>query len=103
MNVTIASGISIPSSYTAHLAPLSSSKLFNEARSGKDEKHLETPYVVMFQAINILSGDGGGKSGSCGPKIQECWEFVHPRRDAVVGPNGEIRDLSSSFLSGEWD
>ncbi|KDQ24653.1 hypothetical protein PLEOSDRAFT_1067469 [Pleurotus ostreatus PC15] len=65
------SGISIPSSYTAHLAPLSSSKLFNEARSGKDEKHLETPYVVMFQAINILSGDGGGKSGMCGPKIQE--------------------------------
>ncbi|KAG9224846.1 hypothetical protein PTI98_009954 [Pleurotus ostreatus] len=82
------SGISIPSSYTAHLAPLSSSKLFNEARSGKDEKHLETPYVVMFQAINILSGDDGGKSGMCGPKIQECWEFVHPRRDAVVGPNG---------------
>ncbi|KAJ2916621.1 hypothetical protein MD484_g3780, partial [Candolleomyces efflorescens] len=26
-------GISIPSSYTAHLAPLSSSKLYNEARS----------------------------------------------------------------------
>ncbi|KAF7330502.1 Protein arginine N-methyltransferase [Mycena venus] len=31
-------GISIPSSYTAHLAPLQSSKLYNEARAGKDEK-----------------------------------------------------------------
>ncbi|EFI27922.1 shk1 kinase-binding protein 1 [Coprinopsis cinerea okayama7 len=49
-------GISIPSSYTAHLAPLSSSKLYNEARSGNSEKSLETPYVVMFQAVNILSG-----------------------------------------------
>ncbi|KAF8199579.1 shk1 kinase-binding protein 1 [Pholiota molesta] len=32
------SGISIPSSYTAHLAPLSSSKLYNEARSTKNDK-----------------------------------------------------------------
>ncbi|KAF7374956.1 Protein arginine N-methyltransferase [Mycena sanguinolenta] len=77
-------GISIPSSYTAHLAPLSSSKLYNEARAGKDDKSVETPYVVMFQAVNILSGDGGGTSGHCGPQIQECWEFEHPRRDAVV-------------------
>ena len=30
----LADGISIPSSYTAHLAPLSSAKLYNEARSG---------------------------------------------------------------------
>ncbi|KAJ8482510.1 hypothetical protein ONZ45_g14922 [Pleurotus djamor] len=81
-------GISIPSSYTAHLAPLSSSKLYNEARVGKEEKHLETPYVVMFQAMNLLSGDGGGVSGHCGRKIQECWEFVHPRRDVVFGPSG---------------
>ncbi|KAJ6513332.1 PRMT5-domain-containing protein [Mycena sanguinolenta] len=77
-------GISIPSSYTAHLAPLSSSKLYNEARAGKDDKSVETPYVVMFQAVNLLSGDGGGTTGRCGPQIQECWEFEHPRRDAVV-------------------
>ncbi|KAJ7650328.1 PRMT5 arginine-N-methyltransferase-domain-containing protein [Roridomyces roridus] len=81
-------GISIPSSYTAHLAPLSSSKLYNEARAGKDEKSMETPYVVMFQAVNILSGDGSGTNGRCGPQIQECWEFEHPRRDAVVDERG---------------
>ncbi|KAG5354099.1 hypothetical protein C0989_007459 [Termitomyces sp. Mn162] len=81
-------GISIPSSYTAHLAPLSSSKLFNEARAAKDPKNLETPYVVMFQAVNILSGDGGGLSGKCGPQIQECWEFVHPRTDPVLDDRG---------------
>ncbi|KAF7327615.1 Protein arginine N-methyltransferase [Mycena kentingensis (nom. inval.)] len=81
-------GISIPSSYTAHLAPLSSSKLFNEARMGKEEKNLETPYVVMFQAVNILSGEGSSTNGRCGPQIQECWEFEHPRRDAVLDERG---------------
>ncbi|KII89931.1 hypothetical protein PLICRDRAFT_40111 [Plicaturopsis crispa FD-325 SS-3] len=81
-------GISIPASYTAHLAPLSSSKLFNEATVGKDVKGPETPYVVMFQAVNILSGDGGGLGGRCGPQVQECWEFEHPRKDAVLNAQG---------------
>ncbi|TFY64898.1 hypothetical protein EVJ58_g2326 [Rhodofomes roseus] len=81
-------GISIPASYTAHIAPLSSSKLFNETRGTKDVKAAETPYVVMFQAINILSGNGGGLSGNCGPKVQECWEFEHPRKDAVLNEQG---------------
>ncbi|KAK7033061.1 protein arginine N-methyltransferase [Favolaschia claudopus] len=79
-----ADGISIPSSYTAHLAPLSSSKLYNESRASKDDKGSETPYVVMFQAVNLLSGDGASSSGRCGPQVQECWEFEHPRKDAVV-------------------
>lgn len=85
----LAKGISIPSSYTAHLAPLSSSKLFNEARAPKDLKSLETPYVVMFQAVNILSGNGGGLSGKCGPQVQECWEFTHPRTDPVLDDRGK--------------
>lgn len=72
-----ATGISIPSSYTSHLAPLSSSKLYNEARALRNDS-LETPYVVMFQAVNILSED----KSECGSKIQECWEFEHPRRDS---------------------
>jgi type II protein arginine methyltransferase len=83
-----ANGISIPSSYTAHLAPLSSSKLYNEARVGKDTKSLETPYVVMFQAVNILSGDAVQNGRRCGPQVQECWEFEHPRRDDIVDARG---------------
>ncbi|KDQ57189.1 hypothetical protein JAAARDRAFT_35793 [Jaapia argillacea MUCL 33604] len=81
-------GISIPSSYTAHVAPLSSSKLYTEIHAGTDEKSAETPYVVMFQAINILSGDGGGLAGRCGSQVQECWEFEHPRRDPVLDSRG---------------
>lgn len=45
----------------------------------------------MFQSINILSGDGGGISGECGPQVQECWEFEHPRRDPVLNAQGEQR------------
>ncbi|KAG5638898.1 hypothetical protein H0H81_008958 [Sphagnurus paluster] len=94
-------GISIPSSYTAHLAPLSSSKLFNEARATKDLKSLETPYVVMFQAVNILSGEGGGLSGRCGPQIQECWEFEHPRRDPVLDARGLPKTNSHNARSAK--
>ncbi|GLB40203.1 putative class I-like SAM-binding methyltransferase superfamily protein [Lyophyllum shimeji] len=94
-------GISIPSSYTAHLAPLSSSKLFNEARAAKDFKSLETPYVVMFKAVNILSGDGGGLSGKCGPQIQECWEFEHPRRDPVLDARGLPKTNSHNARSAK--
>ncbi|KAG6844122.1 hypothetical protein H0H87_009609 [Tephrocybe sp. NHM501043] len=94
-------GISIPSSYTAHLAPLSSSKLFNEARASKDAKSLETPYVVMFQAVNILSGNGGGLSGKCGPQVQECWEFEHPRTDPVLDARGLPKTNSHNVRSAK--
>lgn len=97
LKIFSADGISIPSSYSAHLAPLSSSKLYNEARAAKDLKSMETPYVVMFQAVNILSGEGGGFSGKCGPKIQECWDFEHPRRDPVLDARG-----GSVEFSGFW-
>jgi PRMT5 arginine-N-methyltransferase/PRMT5 oligomerisation domain len=85
----LANGISIPSSYTAYLAPLSSSKLYNEVHAGKDDKASETPYVVMFQAVNVLSGQGADDGGGrCGSQIQECWEFEHPRRDVVLDERG---------------
>lgn len=57
-------------------------------RAGKDDKASETPYVVMFQAVNILSGQGGVR-GRCGPQIQECWDFEHPRRDVVLNERGK--------------
>jgi protein arginine N-methyltransferase 5 len=86
-NTLSAEGISIPSSYTAHLAPISSSRLHKEVDS-KYEMSAETPYVVMFQAVNMLSGDGGGLRGACGPKVQECWSFFHPRPGAVLNAQG---------------
>ena len=58
----------------------------------------------MFQAVNILSGHGGGNGGRCGPQIQECWEFEHPRRDVVLNDRGKSllppSDMSQCALSG---
>jgi protein arginine N-methyltransferase 5 len=45
-------------------------------------------YVVMFQAVNLLSGEGEELSLQCGPRIQECWEFVHPRSDVLLDSRG---------------
>jgi protein arginine N-methyltransferase 5 len=39
-------GISIPTDYTSFVAPLSSSRLWNETKNYKDLAHFETPYVV---------------------------------------------------------
>ncbi|KAF8674146.1 class I-like SAM-binding methyltransferase superfamily [Rhizoctonia solani] len=81
-------GISIPASYTAYLAPISASRLYNDP-SGllRETKGAETPYVVMLHAINTLSGDEEDKHPRCGPKIQDCWTFEHPRK-IVLDPQG---------------
>lgn len=68
------------------MSPLSSSKLYNEARGMTgDTKSMETPYVVIFQAVNELAVEP-----------QECWAFAHPRRAATVDFNGTCLLLSTS-------
>jgi protein arginine N-methyltransferase 5 len=84
-----AEGISIPSSYTAYLAPISASKLYNDPSGAlRETKAAETPYVVMLHAINTLSADGGDDRPTCGSKIQDCWDFEHPRSGIVLDPQG---------------
>uniref|UniRef100_A0A8D3C2V9 Protein arginine N-methyltransferase 5 n=1 Tax=Scophthalmus maximus TaxID=52904 RepID=A0A8D3C2V9_SCOMX len=67
-------GVSIPSSYTSFLAPLSSSKLYNEVRNCRErdkdpECHFETPYVVRLHNFHQLAE----------PKA--CFTFKHPTTD----------------------
>ncbi|KAE9380200.1 Skb1 methyltransferase [Stipitochalara longipes BDJ] len=68
-------GISIPSSYTAHLTPILAPRLHADIshRAVTDDTATETPYVVMLHAIDYLA-----TSVPNHPKIQEAWEFVHP-------------------------
>jgi len=68
-------GISIPSSYTSFIAPLSSSKLWNEVRSWKDLKHFETPYVVKAHNANQLA------------EAKECFTFTHPNKNTPIDNN----------------
>lgn len=58
--------ISIPCSYTSYLAPISSSKLFNEVKSFNQASHFETAYVVKVHNIHQLA------------ESKECFTFVHP-------------------------
>ncbi|XP_053402649.1 protein arginine N-methyltransferase 5-like [Mercenaria mercenaria] len=70
-------GISIPCEYTSYLAPLQSSKLYNEVRSSKDkdkppETNFEMPYVVRLHNCQILA------------EPKPVFHFKHPNRDEVI-------------------
>jgi protein arginine N-methyltransferase 5 len=68
-------GISIPSSYTAHLTPILAPRLHADIshRAITDTTATETPYVVMLHAIDYLATTVPDY-----PRIQQAWEFVHP-------------------------
>lgn len=70
-------GINIPQSYTSYIAPIQSSKLYNEVRQLRDKDkhplaHFETPYVVHLQ----------NKYDIANPK--PLFTFKHPNPDAVT-------------------
>ncbi|KAJ4826142.1 Protein arginine N-methyltransferase 1.5 [Turnera subulata] len=48
-------GISIPSSYTSFIQPVTASKLYNDVKSHKDLVHFETAYVVKLHNIARLA------------------------------------------------
>lgn len=71
-------GISIPSSYSSHLTPITTPRLHANIRprSDKDQTISETPYVVMLHAFANLAmslADSGYE-----PMILKAWEFLHP-------------------------
>lgn len=76
INVLVDDGISIPSSYTSYIAPVQSSRLYNEVRGcrEKDKHHLahfEMPYVVHLQ--NKYDID----------QPQALFTFHHPNRGLI--------------------
>ncbi|KAG6518018.1 hypothetical protein ZIOFF_021419 [Zingiber officinale] len=48
-------GISIPSSYTSFLQPVTATKLYNDVKSHKDLAHFETAYVVKLHRVARLA------------------------------------------------
>ncbi|XP_062454791.1 protein arginine N-methyltransferase 5 [Rhea pennata] len=69
-----AGGVSIPCAYTSFLAPISSSKLYNEVRGCRErdrhpEAQFETPYVVRLHNFHQLAPP------------QPCFAFRHPNPD----------------------
>lgn len=67
------SGVSIPSSYTSFLAPISSTKLHNEVKEfGNLQRDMETSYVVKIHRGKLVSPP------------QPLFTFRHPNRSAVI-------------------
>ncbi|KVH91541.1 Protein arginine N-methyltransferase [Cynara cardunculus var. scolymus] len=59
-------GISIPSSYTSFIQPVTTSKLYNDVKLHKDLLHFETAYVVKLHRLARLSPS------------QSVFTFTHP-------------------------
>lgn len=74
-------GISIPSSYTAHLSPISTPKIYADiaARAPIEPHGFETPWVVRLFAQDFVCQRVPGHD-----RIQEAWEFVHPIPDETL-------------------
>ena len=74
-------GISIPSSYTAHLTPILAPRLHADIsqRASGDPTATETPYVVLLHAIDYLA-----TSVPDSPRFQQAWEFSHPLPTATL-------------------
>lgn len=74
-------GISIPSSYTAHLTPVLAPRLHADIsqRATGDPTATETPYVVLLHAVDYLATS----VPDC-PRFQLAWEFSHPLPTATL-------------------
>lgn len=59
-------GISIPTSYTSFIQPVTTSKLYNDIKSHKDVVHFETAYVVKLHRVARLAAP------------QPVFTFTHP-------------------------
>ncbi|NXF12848.1 ANM5 methyltransferase, partial [Smithornis capensis] len=81
-----ADGVSIPQSYTSFLAPVSSSKLYNEVRGCREhdrhpEAQFETPYVVRLHNFHQVAPPAS------------CFTFTHPNADPAPD-NSRFRELT---------
>uniref|UniRef100_M4C5E2 Protein arginine N-methyltransferase n=1 Tax=Hyaloperonospora arabidopsidis (strain Emoy2) TaxID=559515 RepID=M4C5E2_HYAAE len=65
-------GISIPCEYTSYVAPVMSSKLWNEVKVHDSLKSFETPYVVRLHNFYALA------------PTQRCFRFTHPKFSARI-------------------
>eukprot|EP00898_Chlorokybus_atmophyticus_P004141 jgi/Chlat1/4728/Chrsp30S04763 len=77
-------GVSIPSSYTSFLAPITAAKLYNDVKAYNDLAHFETAYVVKLHNCDILSDP------------QPVFTFEHPNRAKVID-NTRYKKLTFSI------
>ncbi|XP_010526290.1 PREDICTED: protein arginine N-methyltransferase 1.5 [Tarenaya hassleriana] len=79
-------GISIPSSYTSFIQPVTTSKIHNDIKSHKDLVHFETAYVVKLHSIARLA------------PTQPVFTFTHPNF-STKGDNQRYKKLQFKIPS----
>ncbi|KIW06519.1 uncharacterized protein PV09_02953 [Verruconis gallopava] len=98
-------GISIPASYTAHITPIYTPRLYSELfhKSVADKDVFDLPYVVMLHQhdyLSIVSSDQKPTLSALAslssttisstiesntiPNVQTCWEFKHPISPTIL-------------------
>jgi protein arginine N-methyltransferase 5 len=88
-------GISIPHSYTAHMSPISTPKVYADivARSATESTAFDTPWVVRLYALDFVCQSVPGHA-----RFQQAWEFSHPIPESTLG-NVEAR-RSGGIMGG---
>jgi len=111
-------GISIPTSYSAHLTPISAPKLHADiaARTLTDASAPETPWVVMLHAIDYLStttttsipantpaaaasSSAATPSLAPAPTVHTAWTFTHPLPPALSTPGSNAHNARHARLA----
>ncbi|XP_031374612.1 protein arginine N-methyltransferase 1.5 isoform X2 [Punica granatum] len=65
-------GISIPTSYTSFIQPITATKLYNDVKAHKDLVHFETAYVVKMHSIAGLASS------------HPVFTFIHPQHSVEI-------------------
>jgi protein arginine N-methyltransferase 5 len=109
-------GISIPSSYTAHITPIAIPRIYAElfTKSNVDKECFDLPAVVMLHQFDFLSYtpasqddlDDGPPTANVNPppdplpNVQECWQFSHPLPSAILAQSERRRAGGQTGGSG---
>lgn len=76
-------GVNIPQSYSAHMTPISTPRLYHDLLSRGGTEKWEIPYVVMFQQFDFLSLQHD-KDENPLADVQDAWVFSHPAPTVIL-------------------
>lgn len=76
-------GVNIPQSYSAHLTPIATPRLYSDLLTRPGDDLWETPAVVMLHQYDDLCTTTGANEERS-PDIKEAWSFHHPIPSAIL-------------------
>ena len=92
-------GVNIPQSYSAHITPIASPKIYGDLLSRQGSEKWELPYVVMLQQYDFLCTQGESEDVRL-PDVQETWSFSHPVSSAIL--EHSLVRAGGSIDAGGW-